>query len=38
MYYFTMDLPDRKGILVNVPYFQGGEFAGVVEFVFELPV
>ncbi|MEW6443161.1 MAG: PAS domain-containing protein [bacterium] len=37
LYFFTMDLPNRKGILVNVPYYEGGRFAGVVELVFEIP-
>lgn len=34
--YYIMDLPDGgKATIVNVPYYDGETFGGVVEFVFE---
>lgn len=33
--YYVMDLPEGKATIVNVPFYDGDEFAGVVEFVFE---
>lgn len=33
--YYVMDLPEGKATIVNVPFYDGEEFAGVVEFVFE---
>lgn len=33
--YYTMDAPGGKITVVDVPYFNGDEFAGVVEFIFE---
>ena len=33
--YYTMDVPDGKLTLVNVPFYEGDAFAGVVEFIFE---
>ena len=33
--YYTMDIPDGKLTIVNVPFYEGDTFAGVVEFVFE---
>lgn len=33
--YYTMDTPDGKLTIVNVPYYDGDKFAGVVEFIFE---
>jgi len=33
--YYTMDIPGGKATIVNVPFYQGEVFAGVVEFVFE---
>ncbi|MFC1863550.1 PAS domain-containing protein, partial [Thermodesulfobacteriota bacterium] len=33
--YYVMDEPDNKTTVVNVPFYDGGEFAGVVEFIFE---
>ncbi|MCF8129179.1 MAG: PAS domain-containing protein [Deltaproteobacteria bacterium] len=33
--YYTMDIPDGKATVVNVPFYDGDTFAGVVEFVFE---
>jgi transcriptional regulator with PAS, ATPase and Fis domain len=33
--YYTMDIPDGKLTLVNVPFYEGDTFAGVVEFIFE---
>lgn len=34
--YYIMDLPDGgKATIVNVPFYDGDTFAGVVEFVFE---
>lgn len=33
--YYVMDEPDNKITVVNVPFYDGGEFAGVVEFIFE---
>lgn len=33
--YYTMDIPDGKLTIVNVPFYEGATFAGVVEFIFE---
>ena len=33
--YYTRDIPDGKLTIVNVPFYEGDTFAGVVEFVFE---
>lgn len=33
--YYVMDVPDGKATIVNVPFYEGDKFAGVVEFVFE---
>ena len=33
--YYTMDIPDGKLTIVNVPFYEGDTFAGVVEFIFE---
>jgi hypothetical protein len=33
--YYTMDVPDDKLTLVNVPFCDGDNLAGVVEFIFE---
>ena len=33
--YYTMDEPDGTVTVVNVPFYDGDEFAGLVEFVFE---
>ena len=33
--YYTMDVPDGKLTIVNVPFYDGDRFAGVVEFIFE---
>ncbi len=33
--YYTMDVPDGKLTIVNVPFYDGDDFAGVVEFIFE---
>jgi transcriptional regulator with PAS, ATPase and Fis domain len=33
--YYTMDIPDGKLTIVNVPFYEGDTFAGVVEFFFE---
>ncbi len=33
--YSVLDLPRGKAVLVNTPFYNGGIFAGVVEFVFE---
>jgi len=33
--YYTTDLPDGKLTVVNVPFYNGSDFAGVVEFIFE---
>ena len=33
--YYTMDVPDGKLTIVNVPYYDGNTLAGVVEFIFE---
>jgi PAS domain S-box-containing protein len=33
--YYTMDIPDGTATIVNVPFYHGDDFAGVVEFVFE---
>ena len=35
LYYYTMDTPDGRATLVNVPFYEGDIFAGVVEFIFE---
>ncbi len=33
--YYTVDIPDGKLTIVNVPFYEGDTFAGVVEFIFE---
>jgi transcriptional regulator with PAS, ATPase and Fis domain len=33
--YYTMDIPEGTATIVNVPFYDRGTFAGVVEFVFE---
>ena len=33
--YYVMDTPGGKATIVNVPFYEGDEFAGVVEFIFE---
>jgi PAS domain S-box-containing protein len=33
--YYTMDVPDGKLTIVNVPFYEGKTLAGVVEFIFE---
>ena len=33
--YYTIETPDGKLTLVNVPFYDGDTFAGVVEFIFE---
>jgi transcriptional regulator with PAS, ATPase and Fis domain len=33
--YYTMDVPDGILTIVNVPFYDGDTFGGVVEFVFE---
>ena len=33
--YYTMDIPDGRLTIVNVPFYEGESFAGVVEFIFE---
>ena len=33
--YYTMDVPDGKLTIVNVPFYDGDTLAGVVEFIFE---
>ena len=33
--YYTVDLPNGKLTIVNVPFYEGDIFAGVVEFIFE---
>ena len=33
--YYTMEIPDGKLTIVNVPFYEGDTFAGVVEFIFE---
>jgi hypothetical protein len=33
--YYTMDTPDGKLTIVNVPFYDGDTFAGVTEFIFE---
>ena len=35
MHYYTKDIPDGKLTIVNVPFYDGDNFAGVVEFIFE---
>jgi len=35
LYYYVADLPDGKATVVNVPFYDGDKFAGVVEFIFE---
>lgn len=34
-YHYVVDLPSGKTTVVNVPFYDGDEFAGVVEFIFE---
>ena len=33
--YYTMDVPEGKLTIVNVPFYNGDTFAGVVEYIFE---
>jgi PAS domain S-box-containing protein len=33
--YYVMDIPGGKATIVNVPFYDGDEFAGVVEFIYE---
>ena len=33
--YYTMDVPDGKATIVDIPIYEGDEFTGCVEFVFE---
>jgi PAS domain S-box-containing protein len=33
--YYTMDTPDGLLTIVNVPYYDGDTFSGVIEFIFE---
>jgi len=33
--YYVMDVPGGKATIVNIPYYDGDEFAGVTEFIFE---
>ena len=33
--YYTMEIPGGKATIVNVPFYEGDRFAGVVEYVFE---
>lgn len=35
LYYYVVDLPSGKATVVNVPFYDGDELAGVVEFIFE---
>ena len=33
--YYTMDIPEGRLTIVNVPFYDGDTFAGVTEFIFE---
>lgn len=33
--YYTMDIPDGKATIVAIPVYDGDDFTGCVEFVFE---
>ena len=33
--YYTVDIPNGKLTIVNVPFYEENTFAGVVEFIFE---
>jgi hypothetical protein len=33
--YYTEDVPEGKLTLVSVPFYDGDDFAGAVEFIFE---
>ncbi len=33
--YYVMDVPGGKATIVNVPFYEDDEFAGVVEYIFE---
>lgn len=33
--YYVMDISGGKATIVNVPFYDGDDFAGVVEFIFE---
>jgi DUF438 domain-containing protein len=35
LHYYLMDLPDGVLTIVSVPFYDGDNFAGVVEFIFE---
>ena len=34
LHYYTMDIPNGKLTIVDVPFYDGDNFAGVVEFIF----
>ena len=36
--YYTTDMPGGTATIVNVPFYENNEFAGVVEFIFESPL
>jgi len=36
--HYVMDVPGGKATIVNVPFYEGDEFTGVVEFIFEGPL
>ena len=33
--YYVIDVPGGKATIVNVPFYEDGEFSGVVEYIFE---
>jgi len=33
--YYIMDIPGGKATVVQIPFYDGGDFAGVMEFIFE---
>lgn len=35
LHYYVMDIPGGKATIVNVPFYDGDELAGVMEFIFE---
>ncbi|HTY20003.1 MAG TPA: PAS domain-containing protein [Geobacteraceae bacterium] len=36
--HYVMDVPGGKATIVNVPFYEGDKFTGVVEFIFEGPL
>ncbi len=35
LHYYVMDIPGGKATVVNIPFYDGDDLAGVMEFIFE---